>query len=196
MAKRARRNLDRGSRRAGKGRIPLTPREILQLDAALVQAFRTIQRLRKQNDAAKHIQFPPLPSIFSESIVIASSERLFGPGWSAMSGGMECDVRLANADGDQKRVEVKATGEHAFQEFKSKDLRADILVWIRFGRRFQEGRGPIEIVLLAQPGRFVKTPCRLDAVRFERLVGSTGSLKVLTFGSLETLLVGNPAAQR
>ena len=134
-----------------------------------------------------------LPSVFSESIVIMAAPRLFGSDWKATFGGKECDVLIGNVSGETKRIEVKTTAEHAFQEFKSKDLRADILVWIRFGRRFQEGQGRIEIALLREPSRFIAVACRLDTVRFERRVGSTDHLRVLAFDSLEALLGSIPA---
>lgn len=170
--------------------MPLIPGEILQLDAALVRAFRTIQELREELPAAKHIKFPPLPSIFSESIVIAAAPRIFGPGWTARYGGTACDVLIENDQGEESRVEVKATGVHAFQELKAKDLRADFLVWVRFGRRFELGRGPIEIAILNEPSRFIPDACRLDTVRFERRIGSTDALRTPSFDSLEALLHG------
>jgi len=159
-----------------------------------MEAFRTIQTLRKRFKAAKYIKFPPLPSIFSESIVIASVKHMFGPDWKARYGGKECDVLIENLTGEVKRIEVKATGENGFQEFKAKDLRADTLIWIRFGRWFQTGTGPIEIALLNQPSRFISTACRLDTVRFERRVGSIDNLRVVSFESLQGLLGINPVA--
>jgi hypothetical protein len=176
------------NRPSPRGRVPLSPEEILQLDAALVRAFRTIQELREELPAARHIKSPPLPSIFSESIVIAAAPRLFGPEWTARYGGATCDVMIEDGHGGERRVEVKATGEHAFQEFKAKDLRADYLVWVRFGRRFNVGHGPIEIAILSNPSRFISSACRLDTARLERRVGSSDSLRILSFDSLEALL--------
>jgi hypothetical protein len=179
---------------AKQGRAPLTLEEILELDAALVQAFRTIETLRTQHLAARHIKFPPMPSIFTESIVIASAARLFGPGWNAKFGSTECDVLIQNDRGEVKRVEVKATGEHNFQEFKAKDLRADILLWIRFGRRFKDGAGAIEVAMLEEPSRFIDGPCRLDRTRFSQRIGKTDCLQMLSFESLEELLGVVPRA--
>ena len=177
-----------------RSRAPLIPQEILQLDTALVRAFRTIRELREELPAARHIKFPPLPSIFSESIVIAAAPRIFGPGWTARYGGSACDVLIENDQGEERRVEVKATGEHAFQELKAKDLKADFLVWVRFGRRFESGQGPIEIAILSEPSRFIPAACRLDTARFERRVGSTDALRTLSFDSLEALLHGPGAS--
>jgi hypothetical protein len=135
------------NRPSPRGRIPLSPEEIVQLDVALSRAFRT-----------------------------------------ARYGGAICDVLIENGPGEERRVEVKATGEHAFQEFKAKDLRADFLVWIRFGRRFNLGQGPIEIAILSDPSRFIANACRLDTARFEKRIGASDSLRILSFDSLEALL--------
>jgi hypothetical protein len=170
------------------GRVPLCPVEIIQLDAAFVRAFRTIRELREELPAARHIKSPALPSVFSESIIIAAAPRIFGAGWKARYGGATCDVLIENGHGEEKRVEVRATGVHAFHEFKAKDLRADFLVWVRFGRRFNLGQGPIVIAVLSNPARFIPSPCRLDTARFEKRVGSTESLRIQSFDSLEELL--------
>jgi hypothetical protein len=169
-------------------RVPLTPGEIVELDTALHRAFRTIKELREQLPAAKYIKSPPLPSIFSESIVIAAVSRIFGSQWTARYGGAACDILIENEHGEVRRVEVKATGEHAFQEIKAKDLRADYLVWVRFGRRFILGHGPIVIAVLSEPSRFISDACRLDTARFEKRVGCTDLLKTMSFDSLEALL--------
>jgi hypothetical protein len=179
---------ERRNQPSPRGRVPLIPEEILQLDAALVRAFRTIQELREELPAARYIKFPPLPSIFSESIVIAAAPRIFGPEWTARYGGRSSDVLIENDLGQERRVEVKATGAHAFQELKAKDLRADFLVWVRFGRRFELGRGAIEIAILSDPSRFIAVACRLDTARFERRVGCTDALRTLSFDSPEALL--------
>jgi hypothetical protein len=170
------------------GRVPLSLEEIVQLDVALVRAFRTIRELREELPAARHIKSPALPPIFSESIIIAAAPLIFGSEWTARFGGVICDLLIDNGHGEERRVEVKATGEHAFQEFKAKDLMADFLVWVRFGRRFNLGHGPIEIAVLSNPSRFIPITCRLDTARFEKRVGSSDSLRILSFDSLEALL--------
>jgi hypothetical protein len=179
---------DDRSRSSPRARAPLSPAEILELDAALIRAFCTLQELRQELPAARHIKSPSLPPIFSESIVIAAAPRLFGSEWKARYGGRVCDVLIQNRCGKQRRVEVKATGMHAFQEFKAKDLMADFLVWVRFGQRFNSGEGPIEIAILSDPSQFISGTCRLDTARFEKRIGSSGSLRVLTFDSLEALI--------
>jgi hypothetical protein len=154
-----------------------------------MEVFSTIRELRIRNPAANVIKYPPLPAVFSESIVVAASERIFGPGWSAAYGASASDVLIQNVHGVQKRVEVKATGHHAFQELKAKDLQADVLVWVRFGRRYELGSGPIQIVVLENPGSHIDKPCRLDTTRFERINGVASEQRILMFDSLEELLL-------
>jgi hypothetical protein len=175
-------------------RKPLTPDEILELDHALTNVFRIIRETRRLNPVASHIKFPSLPAVFSESIVIAAAAILFGPGWRCRYGGKECDVILEDAHGVQtKRVEVKATGHHAFQELKAKDLRADILVWVRFGRRYELGGGAIEVAIIEDPGKYVPNPRRLDVNRLNAIPGITTTQKVFRFESIEDL-IGSPAS--
>src|SRR5437588_11441793 len=87
---------DARKRLSPKRRVPLSRDEIVQLDAALTQAFRTVRDLRERVAAAKHIKLPPLPSIFSESIIIAVAPRLFGLDWTATYGGTTCNVLIQN----------------------------------------------------------------------------------------------------
>jgi hypothetical protein len=184
-----RRNSTNVKRRPSQAREPLTTTQIIELDRALTAAFRIIRDIREQTPVAQHIKFPSLPAVFSESIVIAATPALFGPGWSCGYGGNECDIILENVNGGlRKHVEVKASGQHSFQELKAKDLRADILIWIRFGRRYQLGSGPIEVAVIQNPGKYISKPRRLDVNRLDRIPGIIESQKILRFESIEQLL--------
>jgi len=174
---------------AGGGRKPLTVPEILDLQAALMEVFRTIRDLRARSAATRYIKFPPLPSIFSESIVIVTTPALFGSGWKGRYGGSVADVIIENAvTASALKVEVKATGKHAFQELKDKDLRADALVWLRFGRRLELGNGPIEAAIIEAPGKYIRKQCRLDVRRFEAVAGILEAQRVFRFDSLAAML--------
>ncbi len=174
-----------------RAREPLTTEEILELGSSLTEVFRAIRTMHERKRVAKYIKYPPLPSVFSESIVIAATPTLFGATWTARFGGTLCDLVLRTGeDLDEKRVEVKATGRHAFQELKEKDLQADFLVWLRFGRRFETGSGPIEVAILEAPGRYIAKPRRLDVTRFEAIRGVVDNQKLFRFDSLEDLLNG------
>jgi hypothetical protein len=133
-------------------RRPLTRKEIIELNQALVEAFTSHRAIKSRIPAAHYIKFPQIPAILGESIVIAAAGNLFGTGWKAAFGGSLSDVRLFDSSGRTRRVEVKSTGRHAFQELKAKDLSADTLVWIHFGKQFEQGYGAIQIVILDNPG--------------------------------------------
>jgi hypothetical protein len=182
-------------RRQSSIRKPLPIDALLEPDAALIEAFGAITALRRRSPAAALVQYPPLPSPFSESLVIQAAPRLFGAEWRA-SYGNDCDLLLQTDSGLRKRVEVKATGRRAFQELKAKDLKADFLVWVRFGRRYELGNGPIEISVLENPGRYIRQPCRLDTTRFERIDGVAANQRVITFNSLADLLCEQQASAR
>lgn len=173
-------------------RAPLTIDEILQLEAALMEVFRTIRQLRARITAARHIKFPPVPSVFSESIAIATTPVLFGSGWKGRYGGREADVIVENLSTHcTLKVEVKATGQHAFQELKVKDLQADVLIWFRFGHRLESGAGPIEVAVVDSPGRYVTSQRRLDVRRFEAIPGIQQAQKIFRFESLRAMLAAD-----
>ena len=78
---------------------------------------------------------------------------LFGNGRVATFGGKQADLIVQRPLGDLLLVEVKATGPSEFQEVKARDLAADTLVWVAFGRRYVDARGPTYIYVLPQPSR-------------------------------------------
>ena len=106
----------------------LTPQEIIELDQALVEGFALHRDLKSRILTAHHIKFPQLPAILAESFVIVTANKLFGADWKATFGGSVSDIQLLNATGQTRRVEVKSTAIHEFQELKAKDLLADTLV--------------------------------------------------------------------
>ena len=169
-------------------RKPLTPQEVLDLDQALIEAFASHQAIKRRVPAARHIKFPQVPAVLGESFVIATASKLFGPDWKASFGGPLCDVRLVGSTGQTRRVEVKSTARHGFQEFKAKDLSADTLVWIHFGKRFLEGCGALQIVILDNPGKHISRPTRLDIPRLMRWVGDTPDLRQIEVDDLKTFL--------
>jgi hypothetical protein len=179
------------------GRKPLTVQEILELEAALMEVFRTIRELRERSPAARYIKFPPLPAVLSESIAIAITPTLFGSDWRGRYGGSAADLIVENlATRSALRVEVKATGQHAFQELKDKDLRADVLIWFRFGHRLELGAGEIEAAVIECPGKYVVSQRRLDVRRFEAIAGVREAQKVFRFESLAAMLATRATSVR
>jgi hypothetical protein len=154
-------------------RKPLSRGEILELDAALIEAFAALRRLRTQRPAAAAIKFPAIPSVLSESVVAHLAPRLFGASGSAIYGGRSSDLQV-DVDGvTPLDIEVKATGEGGFQEIKQKDLLCDALVWVDFGRRYADGEGEAVIYVLRDPRKFFQRPTRIVLRGFLARVGDS-----------------------
>jgi hypothetical protein len=111
-------------------------------------------QLRAEIPAANCIARPPIPALLSESLVGYSARWLFGNGCVATFGGKKADLIVHSPLGEQQFVEVKATGSGQFQEVKPRDLAADALVWVAFGRRYLDSEGPTVIYVLPKPSRF------------------------------------------
>lgn len=169
-------------------RKPLTPQEIIELDQALIEVFALHRALKNRISTACYIKFPQIPAILAESFVIVTASKIFGAEWKATFGSSVSDVQLSNAAGQTRRVEVKSTASHEFQELKPKDLLADTLVWLRFGKRFLEGYGTIQIVILDNPGMYILEPVRLDIPRLMRRVGDTQDLRYIEVVDLQDFL--------
>ena len=172
-------------------RKPLTPQEIIELDQALIEVFALHRALKSRIPTARYIKFPQVPAILAESFVVVTASKLFGAGWKARFGGSVSDVQLVNATGQTQRVEVKSTARHEFQELKLKDLLADTLVWVCFGKRFREGYGTIQIVILDNPGAHILTPVRLDIPRLMRRLGDTPDLRYIEVANFEEFLLSS-----
>jgi hypothetical protein len=154
-------------------RLPLSPEEILELDEALIETYSSQILLRERYPAATQIKLPPIPSILSESLVAGGIERILGPGWSAAFGGTRSDLIAKKPRHQPLRIEVKATGANQFQEFKAKDLEADLLIWLHFGPRYRDGTGQLKVYCLRKPGKLFPEPRRLVLSRFLDIAAST-----------------------
>ncbi|NWG10452.1 hypothetical protein HXY33_01685 [Candidatus Bathyarchaeota archaeon] len=127
--------------------------EIVELTDLLAQVFSAISDMHNENPLAKCIQFPKIPSILSESLCILEREKLF-PGCSnANFGGRTCDIIVRFPDGTEKTAEVKATGQSAFQRLSGKDIASDFLVWVHFGRFFEDQNQEIRAYVMENPNR-------------------------------------------
>ena len=94
-------------------------------------------------------------------------------------------------------MEVKSTARHGFQELKKKDLLADTLVWVHFGKRFDEGgSGAIRIVILDNPGNHISEPVRLDIPRLMKRVGTSSDLREVEVTSLKEFLLPTARSAR
>jgi len=154
-----------GLRSPKLGRALLTAQEISDLDAALMAAYRMHSELRARMSAAAYIARPPIPAKLSESLVGYSACWLFGAACRAKFGGRRTGLIIRRPSGDQLLVEVKATGAGEFQEVKPRDLEADALVWVAFGRRYEDARGPTHLYVLPEPSRFEPPTTRSGAIK-------------------------------
>lgn len=153
-----------------------------------MKSFASHRALKERIPAARYIKFSQIPAVLAESFVVAGASKLFGAEWKAAFGHPLSDIQLSDPSGRTRRVEVKSTARHGFQELKAKDLLADTLVWIHFGNRFYEGHGTIRIVILDNPGKHISEPLRLDIPRLLRKVGETQDLREVEVVSLEGFL--------
>lgn len=167
-------------------KVLLTKEELLELDRILIETYTFFQELRAGSSVARLIHYPSVPSEFSESMTIHCAERFFGKNWIARFGDTS-DV-IIEQPGEQRTVEVKATGQTNFQEFKLKDLVADFLVWIHFGDRYINGGGKINIYILQDPKTYFDKPLRLKLFQFIKYTQGSSNLTYLEAESLQSLL--------
>jgi len=141
-----------------QGRRILTLHEMRDLVGLLRSVFSRIAEIRRDNRLARHIQFPKIPSILSESLVVhllRSGDILPDlSGYSFSLGGKRADI-LAERPGETKTIEVKATGKSAFQNFVAKDVDANYIIWIHFGDYFAgAGKKTLRAFVLREPKRY------------------------------------------
>lgn len=168
-------------------KILLTKEELFDLDGLLIETYSFFRELRNQSSIARLIHYPSIPAELSESLTVHCAESFFGKGWTAKFGNDICDV-IIDRFGEQRTVEVKATGQTNFQELKSKDLAADFLVWMHFGDRYINGQGKISIYILKNPKKYFEKSLRLKLRDFFRYTGGSSDLTTIETESLVSLL--------
>jgi hypothetical protein len=170
-------------------RVPLSISGIVALDQALLKIFEFTRTLRQECPAAGYIKYPSIPAVLTESLALLNTERFFGLGWKGRFGGNLADIIIEKPACSPRKIEIKATGRHAFQEFKTNDLSADAVVWFQFGARFETGTGPVEVSIIDNLGQFLTKPCRLDTRRFRAVPGIAASQRLIVFPRFEDLLI-------
>jgi hypothetical protein len=142
------------------------PREELSISsirklARLLRAvFSFILELENESVLATRLKKPQLPPVLSESLALYLLERKeileHLRDYSFTFGYRQGDPDIIATSGENEiRIEVKATGDKAFQYFSEKDLLADFLVWIHFGRYFLDtGTEGFEVYILEQPRKY------------------------------------------
>lgn len=123
---------------------------------------------------------PLIDNIYSESLVAHLAPKILG-GEAWRGGPGDLSVYFGE---ERKSAEVKGTGSCAFQELTPKDVKADYLIWIHFGNRYEVGSGEISLYVLENPaGKIAAGKIRLpafqaiDGVREYRFSFETGRVK-------------------
>jgi hypothetical protein len=149
----------------------LSKDEIKRLEKLLRLSFHSIRKIRDSDTLASAIQYPKIPAIFSESLIIQASKKIFGPKYNAKPGGKQCDIELSSKGKQKLKVEIKATGDSSFQYFGEKDINADYLVWVSFGSYFKKQRPKttIQILILSQPNKIFFKPTKITLKNFIKI---------------------------
>jgi hypothetical protein len=142
-------------------REPLKYSEIKELVRLVRGVFSDVRQLKAREPLARHIQYPKVPSILSESLALhLLKRRRLIPGLHGHVfgfGGKTADILGKSSTGREKRIEVKATGTNAFQNFVKKDTTADYIIWFHFDDYFlRDDNPPIAAFLIRKPGRFFR----------------------------------------
>ena len=162
------------------GKEPLDPESILCLIRLYRKVFDYLEDLRSQDSTASYIQFPKIAPVLSESLAIhlMRSGRLLPQLDNPIPGGAKADI-LAEEDGRQVKVEVKATGESAFQYFGVKDISADYLVWMHFGACFRREGNDLAVYVLRSPGLHFHSTGKITLRKFQQVaVGNLTSTRL------------------
>ena len=135
----------------------LSVQEVAELLGLFSEVFVYISELKRKKKLAENIQYPKLPSILTESIILhLLRQHIILPDLSNFQfkfGGNIADIIGSNKENDIK-IEVKGT-VNSFQYFGPKDINADYLIWIYLGETdFSKNRGKIRIYILKPRGLF------------------------------------------
>ena len=174
-------------------RTPLGPEQIRTLIGLLQDLFAHQEAVRRAHPLAALIQFPKVPPALTESLALhlINSGSLLGhavPGVRAELSTSGGDIAVHQPQGPPLRVEVKGTAGSAFQHFGSKDIEADVLVWIHFGSCFRDQEERIiSAYILLEPKRFFPRQGRVTLSRFLEVAGSYLFSRQFDVGSLEPL---------
>ena len=160
----------------------LSKKKIIELSKLLVQVFDYLKEMKKTNRLAEKIQFPKIPPILSESLVIhlIREKRLLKLTniQSIEFGGKECDI-LVKTNSRNIKIEVKATGRSAFEYFGEKDITADFLIWVHFGDFFlNESTKNVYLFIIKNPAQYFNSPVKITLSQLKQKIGE--NLKAIT----------------
>ena len=164
--------------------------EVHALDGALLAAYRRHEELCLAHPIARgKISRPGIPAAFSESVAALVLPTLVDRITAIEFGGRAADLIVATADGGQLTIEVKASGVSRWQELKQRDLEADALIWIDFGRRYVDGDGPITAYYLPRPSRYNPPRRKLTLDVFLSGASGIGGFARRTYAKLDDVIV-------
>jgi hypothetical protein len=146
--------------------------EIKSLIFAVGETYRWMLDLRERSRVARHIQYPKIPPILSESIVVYAIRH--GKLLPSIRPSLESVMRGRRATADvvairnerpwpypvppslaqvpELYIEIKGTGCGEFAGFGDKDYDAHILLWLLFGNRlFGGGLGVMDVLVCPHP---------------------------------------------
>jgi hypothetical protein len=157
--------------------ICLAKDEIRELANLLSEVFEHLTALRSENPLAEKIQFPKIPAILSESIIIhLLRENRIVPNINAQEisfGGRKADIIAKTSSEDTLKIEVKATGSSAFEYFGEKDVASDFLVWVHFGDFFvSTNQRFIDIFIVRNPSQYFSRPIKITLRKFRESIGT------------------------
>ena len=113
----------------------LSVQEVAELLGLFSEVFVYISKLKRKKKLAENIQYPKLPSILTESIILhLLRQHIILPDLSNFQfkfGGNIADIIGSNKEKDIK-IEVKGT-VNSFKYFGPKDINADYLICIYLG---------------------------------------------------------------
>lgn len=172
--------------------------ELRDLIIAFGETCRFITTLQSRAPVAKHVQYPKIPTILSESIaVIAIQQGLLlssqGPFSAVIRGGRAADILAAVAgEARQLKIEIKASGTKDFATFGPKDYAADFLLWMRFENLLHENNfGCVEVLICPNPVEHL--PWRRSRVTVAQLTANWKGDLAREYIDLSTLLEPPPS---
>ena len=148
--------------------------DILKLISLLKDDFERANTRRSSEPLSKHIQYPKIPSILSESIVkdLLIKKKLLSEltTTTTSTDHSKADILIHTQHGI-KTVEVKSTGESAFQNFGEKDINADYIIWLHFNDLFKDRSAEsFEVFIIDNPKRYFLKPVKITLSSVKKIV--------------------------
>jgi len=145
--------------------------EIRQSIQLLRELYACLAELKRKYPKAKTVD-PSIPPGLSQPLVryllqhgAVTIDGLSGSKFKPGGRG-QADVVATNG-AVRYGIEVKASGPQECVDFTEKDMRAQHLVWVRFGKFFTKAdEDSFQVYYVKDPGRF--RPERMDSVNFKK----------------------------